>query len=453
MRLVAFAIVYLLAWFGALYGLPELAENELQLFMASHYAQTPFSLWDTRWYDGFNVAWRPPGFYVLAALSAPLIGVERAYALLVIATALAFVLMVGWLASELRPHTGGTASLLAAANPLVYLSVFTFGQAPFLAALTCALGIAGAGASYRKDGELPLLVATACLSVLAPLFHPLGWVLVVIAWIFVIWTNTERISLVATAIFSISLSVLALLPLLAAARSGGSGPVAQDKGFLVLSAVALFALGLFVNKRNAMVLAAGLVIASSYVLGDQSQSAPVRRYREALANIETVLSRPEAKDYRFLTIGLGSERLALSRRAKARLADGGIPWQTRTLRGTPLSVDSIDALSLGTTAGKETLAQVLRDAEGQSLRWIVVAQQPADALLQASGYRVAAAFSGGVVLWEKSVTALPQKPPQALPAFFWTVITPVAMLVMLLAFAATVARRRARVASYSLSGD
>jgi hypothetical protein len=187
-----------------------------------------------------------------------------------------------------------------------------------------------------------------------------------------------------------------------------------------------------------------MVIASSYVLGNQSQSAPVRRYREALANIETVLSRPEAKDYRFLTLGLGSERLALSRRAKARLADGGIPWQTRTLRGTPLAADSIDALQLTTDAGKETLAQVLRDAEGQSLRWIVVARQPADALLQASGYRVAAAFSGGVVLWERSVPALAPKQAQPLPAFFWTVVTPLALIVVLLALAATVARRRAR---------
>src|SRR4051812_25656758 len=101
--LLAFAIAYLLAWFGALFGLPELPEHELQLFMASHYVGSPFELSDPRWYGGFDVSWRPPGFYVLTALLArvPGLGLERAYALVVIGSLLAVVLAGGWLVREL----------------------------------------------------------------------------------------------------------------------------------------------------------------------------------------------------------------------------------------------------------------------------------------------------------------------------------------------------------------
>src|SRR5215212_5258506 len=52
------------------------------MLFANHYAESWFSLWEPRWYTGFTVVSYPPLAHHLIALLIPLLGFDKAFALL-----------------------------------------------------------------------------------------------------------------------------------------------------------------------------------------------------------------------------------------------------------------------------------------------------------------------------------------------------------------------------------
>src|SRR5512132_1696163 len=52
------------------------------MLFANHYAQDWFSLWETRWYTGFTVVSYPPLTHQLIALFVPILGFDKAFALI-----------------------------------------------------------------------------------------------------------------------------------------------------------------------------------------------------------------------------------------------------------------------------------------------------------------------------------------------------------------------------------
>lgn len=124
------------------------------MFFGDHYRLNWWSLWDARWYTGFEVNSYPPLVHQLIGLTGHLIGVDAAYALLL------------WLVVSLYPlavyafsriFTGKTAAsyagLAAAVLPSIYLAAHTFGQLPTLTSTLFALFGLAALNEYLLKGE------------------------------------------------------------------------------------------------------------------------------------------------------------------------------------------------------------------------------------------------------------------------------------------------------------
>jgi O-antigen ligase len=125
------------------------------MVFANHYAENWFSLWETRWYTGFTVVSYPPLTHQLIALFVPIIGFEKAYALIL------------WIVTSFYPigiyafsriFTGKTSSSYAALASAILLPIYVtahiFGQLPFLTSTLTALFAAAGFHRYLRDGGL-----------------------------------------------------------------------------------------------------------------------------------------------------------------------------------------------------------------------------------------------------------------------------------------------------------
>lgn len=134
------------------------------MLFADHYAANWFSLWEPRWYTGFAVVSYPPLTHQLIALLVPLLGFEKAYALIL------------WLITTLYPlgvyvfsriFTGSaSASHAALASALllpIYVTAHIFGQLPFLTSTLLALFSAVSLNRYLRDGGLHNFLLTISL--------------------------------------------------------------------------------------------------------------------------------------------------------------------------------------------------------------------------------------------------------------------------------------------------
>ncbi|MEW5829575.1 MAG: O-antigen ligase family protein [Chloroflexota bacterium] len=110
------------------------------MFFADHYRLDWWSLWEPRWYTGFEVVSYPPLVHQLIALPGYVIGVDAAFALVLWAVLAAYPLAVYRFA---RVFTGrsaaGYAAVGAALLPSLFLTAHVFGQLPTLAATLLAL--------------------------------------------------------------------------------------------------------------------------------------------------------------------------------------------------------------------------------------------------------------------------------------------------------------------------
>jgi len=125
------------------------------MLFANHYAQDWFSLWETRWYTGFTVVSYPPLTHQLIALFIPILGFDKAFALIL------------WIVTSLYPlgiyafsriFTGKTsasyAALTAALLLPIYVTAHIFGQLPFITSTLTALFAAASLNRYLRDGGI-----------------------------------------------------------------------------------------------------------------------------------------------------------------------------------------------------------------------------------------------------------------------------------------------------------
>ena len=143
------------------------------MLFADHYASQWFSLWEPRWYTGFTVVSYPPLTHQLIALFIPLLGFDKAYALLL------------WLVTSLYPlgiyafsrcFTGKAAASYAALASAVlmpiYVTAHIFGQLPFLTStLTALLAAASFDRTLREGGRLNLALSVALIATAMAMHH------------------------------------------------------------------------------------------------------------------------------------------------------------------------------------------------------------------------------------------------------------------------------------------
>ena len=105
------------------------------MLFADHYASNWFSLWETRWYTGFDVISYPPLVHQLIAFCIPVLGFDKAYALILWFVTTLFPLGIYFFSKIFSGKTAASYAALASAVLLpLYITAHIFGQLPFLTA-------------------------------------------------------------------------------------------------------------------------------------------------------------------------------------------------------------------------------------------------------------------------------------------------------------------------------
>lgn len=142
------------------------------VFFASHYQRDWWSLWEPRWFEGFDVASYPPLAHQLAALLGWLIGNGNAVNVLILISVLAFPLAMFDLARRfLGEPVARRSATLAVVAPSVLLAAYGFGQLPTLLALDASLFAAGALGAFAREGRLSRLILGLSLAGVAVAAH------------------------------------------------------------------------------------------------------------------------------------------------------------------------------------------------------------------------------------------------------------------------------------------
>jgi len=123
------------------------------MFFADHYLRDWWSLWEPRWYTGFEIVSYPPLVHQLMALIGKLVGVDAAFGLILWATLTAYPLAIYHVAGIFVGRVAsGYAALGAALLPSLYLTAHVFGQLPTLVATLLALFGAAVLADFLQHG-------------------------------------------------------------------------------------------------------------------------------------------------------------------------------------------------------------------------------------------------------------------------------------------------------------
>lgn len=134
------------------------------MLFADHYAENWFSLWEPRWYTGFTVVSYPPLTHQLAALFVPLLGFDRAFALVLWIVTSLYPLGVYSFSRIFAGKTAATHAALASALLLpIYVTAYVFGQFPFLTGTLLSLFGAAALDGYLRKGGMHNLLLTLSL--------------------------------------------------------------------------------------------------------------------------------------------------------------------------------------------------------------------------------------------------------------------------------------------------
>lgn len=423
----------------------------------------------------------------------PGLGIERAYAAMTVVAALSLVAGCAAFIEQLsEPPAPFAAALLVAAYPYLYLFLFPFGQLAFIAAMALGLLAAAALLQGLRSRGGRMYAAASLLAVAALAAHPLGILPLALGWglalrcalkapagrsdgrrlllagaaaaagallgLWPFWTllqdpNARSLpmgkqgwgALALGAALIVATSGLAAwrdrrfgatalgLALLALGLFDGVPTVAWDKWIWLAGLAGI--LGLAASLRGtpyaavlAMAGAACLVVPISMILGEHGRASTLPR-RRALAEVSAFLERPGNERWRYVTLGIGNERLELSRRTRVGSLDGGMPWLAgEALRGTPFH--SFDQLPMEQREAIEVLERVLARADAHGLRWVISGDDRATPILEKHGYRIRSAFRGSVVLWENEAVAparVLSARPRKLAALGWGLIPPMAL--------------------------
>ena len=116
------------------------ADVATHLFLADHYRRSWFGLWEPRWFGGFSVSSYPPLVHQLLALLSIPFGYDGAFAVLLLATQIAFPVAVWRFATIFVPPTAASAAAIAAVFlPGLALAEYAYGQLPTAVSLTITL--------------------------------------------------------------------------------------------------------------------------------------------------------------------------------------------------------------------------------------------------------------------------------------------------------------------------
>jgi len=125
------------------------------MLFANHYAENWFSLWETRWYTGFTVVSYPPLTHQLIALFIPILGFEKAYALILWTVTSLYPIGIYSFSRIFTGKTSSSYAALASAMLLpIYVTAHVFGQLPFLTSTLTAMFAAVSLHRYLRDGRL-----------------------------------------------------------------------------------------------------------------------------------------------------------------------------------------------------------------------------------------------------------------------------------------------------------
>jgi len=120
------------------------------IFFADHYRRDWFNLWEPRWYGGFSVSTYPPLTHQLVALLGFIVGIENAYEVVSIVSAVILTYSVYLYAKIfLKEDDAANAALIAAFLPAAGLTLNAFGQLPTIFSTALALI-----AAYECEGYL-----------------------------------------------------------------------------------------------------------------------------------------------------------------------------------------------------------------------------------------------------------------------------------------------------------
>ena len=135
------------------------------MLFADHYASDWFSLWDTRWYTGFTVVSYPPLVHQLIALFIPLLGFDKAFALILWTGATLYPLGIYTFSRVFTGKAAASYAALASAILLpIYVTAHIFGQLPFFISTLFALFGAAALARFLREGGGLNLALTVSLA-------------------------------------------------------------------------------------------------------------------------------------------------------------------------------------------------------------------------------------------------------------------------------------------------
>lgn len=152
------------------------------MFFADHYLHSWWSLWETRWYTGFEVISYPPLVHQLIAFLARLVGVNAGYGLLLWLVVIIYPLAIYHFSHIFTgDRAAGYAAIGAAMLPSLFLSAHTFGQLPTLAATLLVLLSMRPLADFLQHGN-PLSGALA-ISVFATLMAAHHATLLFLPWL------------------------------------------------------------------------------------------------------------------------------------------------------------------------------------------------------------------------------------------------------------------------------
>ena len=222
----------LLAWalgvYGTLGGLPSQPAHELHLELTQHALGSLASLWSAHWDLGHSFAGHPPLLHQLISLMArlPFASLERAYAVTISLIPVALTLSMGLFVERLDSRRAGDVTAwLTAVNPLAYLFLFPFGQAPFLTATALAM-VAGACWVSANATRTPL--GGAFFAVAAVCTHAAAVVPLAVAGLLALTSRDAnarwRLTVVASAIGAAALTFIALHPFFSSMVGGPLTP-------------------------------------------------------------------------------------------------------------------------------------------------------------------------------------------------------------------------------------
>ncbi|NJC97048.1 MAG: hypothetical protein FIB03_12070, partial [Anaerolineae bacterium] len=142
------------------------------MLFANHYAENWFSLWETRWYTGFTVVSYPPLTHQLIASFIPLLGFDRAFALILWVVASLYPLGIYAFSRIFTGRSSAAYAALASAILLpIYVVAHIFGQLPFLASTLLALFAAASLDRYLREGGVHNFLLTVSLYTTAMALH------------------------------------------------------------------------------------------------------------------------------------------------------------------------------------------------------------------------------------------------------------------------------------------